>query len=199
MASLSNFTETPNLLELVEAYRNDLTAIWGLSESATCDEKIYGSSRADRTGSHLSHLSICDDDITRGDLSICGDEINRLPSSLIDISPCADDPNQLSLAELSLCADDSIQSVCADEGPADQSVCADEVPSDVRLKTDIEQVGTTAYGLPLYHFRYKTGTERFEGVMAQDVLEVMPDAVVVGEDGYYRVKYRQLGIRMTRA
>lgn len=87
----------------------------------------------------------------------------------------------------------------ADLSPcADQSICADEI-SDVRLKTDIEQVGTTVYGLPLYHFRYKTGTDRFEGVMAQDVLEVMPDAVAVGADGYYRVKYAQLGIKMTRA
>ena len=84
------------------------------------------------------------------------------------------------------------------------SVCTDGVEdggsdeSDVRLKTDIEQVGTTVYGLPLYHFRYKTGPERFEGVMAQDVLEVMPDAVVTGEDGHYRVNYRRLGIRMSR-
>ncbi len=83
--------------------------------------------------------------------------------------------------------------------PRGLSVCADGVEdgeSDVRLKTDIEQVGMTVYGLPLYHFRYKTGPERFEGVMAQDVLEVMPDAVVTGEDGYYRVKYARLGIRM---
>jgi hypothetical protein len=71
--------------------------------------------------------------------------------------------------------------------------------SDVRLKTDIERVGTTVYGLPVYQFRYKTGPERFEGVMAQDVLEVMPEAVVRGEDGYYRVMYDKLGIKMTRA
>ena len=82
------------------------------------------------------------------------------------------------------------------DGPA-LSVCADGVePSDFALKTDIEQVGTTVYGLPLYHFRYKTGPEYFQGVMAQDVLEVMPDAVVTGENGFYRVKYGQLGIRM---
>ncbi len=93
----------------------------------------------------------------------------------------------------------TIQSVCADEGPADLSVCADEVVSDVRLKTDIEQVGTTVYGLPLYRFRYKTGAERFEGVMAQDVLRVRPDTVTLGEDGYYRVNYAELGIRMNRA
>ncbi|MFN4144106.1 tail fiber domain-containing protein [Aestuariivirga sp.] len=72
-------------------------------------------------------------------------------------------------------------------------------PSDVRLKTDIEKVGTTVYGLPLYRFRYKTGPERFEGVMAQDVLEVMPSAVLTGQDGYYRVDYGRLGIGMTHA
>ena len=68
----------------------------------------------------------------------------------------------------------------------------------MRLKTDIAQVGTTVYGLPLFHFRYKTGEERFEGVMAQDVLEVMPDAVSVGGNGFYRVDYARLGITMTR-
>jgi hypothetical protein len=71
-------------------------------------------------------------------------------------------------------------------------------PSDARLKTDIEPVGTTVYGLPLFHFRYKDGKERFEGVMAQDVMNVMPDAVVMGDDGFYRVDYGKLGIRMTR-
>jgi hypothetical protein len=126
MACLSNFNETPNLLELVEVHHNGF------------------------------------------------------PSSLSDISFCADEGNDL-------------------DAHSDQSICADEISSDVRLKTDIEQVGTTVYGLPLYHFRYKTGTARFVGVMAQDVLEVMPDAVVVGGDGYFRVKYDQLGIRMTRA
>ena len=82
------------------------------------------------------------------------------------------------------------------------STCADgleELASDARLKTDIDQVGTTVYGLPLYQFRYKTGAARFEGVMAQDVLEVMPDAVITGEDGFYRVNYGRLGIRMTAA
>ena len=107
--------------------------------------------------------------------------------------------NSSRLDDLSICDDEVNDGVPS--GLIDLSLCADESSdlSDARLKTDIEQVGTTVYGLPLYHFRYKTGTERFEGVMAQDILEVMPDAVVVGEDGYYRVKYGQLGIRMTRA
>ena len=32
--------------------------------------------------------------------------------------------------------------------------------------------------------------------MAQDVLKVMPTAVSVGENGYYRVNYEMLGIEL---
>ena len=34
--------------------------------------------------------------------------------------------------------------------------------------------------------------------MAQDVLEVMPEAVSVGSEGFYRVDYGMLGIEMAR-
>ena len=34
--------------------------------------------------------------------------------------------------------------------------------------------------------------------MAQDVLKVMPTAVSVREDGYYRVNYEMLGIELRR-
>ena len=70
--------------------------------------------------------------------------------------------------------------------------------SDMRLKTDIERVGTGARGLPLYTFRYIGEPALYEGVMAQDVLGVMPEAVSVGEDGYYRVDCELLGIRFRR-
>ena len=70
--------------------------------------------------------------------------------------------------------------------------------SDIRLKTDIRQVGTTAHNLPLYTFRYIGKDGQYEGVMAQDVLKVVPIAVSVGEDGYYRVNYDMLGIEMRR-
>jgi hypothetical protein len=68
--------------------------------------------------------------------------------------------------------------------------------SDLRLKTDICKVGTTVYGLPLYHFRYKGQETVYEGVMAQDVVDVMPSAVLQGEDGFLRVNYGSLGISM---
>ncbi|MDA0675391.1 MAG: tail fiber domain-containing protein [Proteobacteria bacterium] len=72
------------------------------------------------------------------------------------------------------------------------------IPSDIRLKTDIERIGTTVMGLPLYTFRYKGENGLYSGVMAQDVLEVAPTAVSVGSDGFYRVHYDRLGIEMTQ-
>jgi len=70
--------------------------------------------------------------------------------------------------------------------------------SDIRLKEDIQRVGTTALGLPLYRFRYRGQEGAFEGVMAQDVLLVAPEAVSVGPDGYLRVDYVRLGAPFRR-
>ena len=78
------------------------------------------------------------------------------------------------------------------------SVGDDEVVSDVRLKEDVQRVGTTVFGLPLYHFRYLGKPETYEGVMAHEVLQVMPDAVSVASDGYYRVNYSALGTSTRR-
>ena len=70
--------------------------------------------------------------------------------------------------------------------------------SDLRLKEDVRCVGTTVFGLPLYHFKYVGQPETYEGVMAHEVLQVMPDAVSRGADGYYRVNYGALGTSMRR-
>jgi hypothetical protein len=68
--------------------------------------------------------------------------------------------------------------------------------SDAQLKTDIVQVGSTAFDLPLYQFRYIGGSQTFEGVMAQDVAQVMPGAVVPFAYGFMGVDYGALGIEM---
>jgi Chaperone of endosialidase len=70
--------------------------------------------------------------------------------------------------------------------------------SDIRLKTDIRQIGSTVFGLPLYQFKYVGAPETYEGVMAHEVLQVMPSAVSVGSDGFYRVDYGALGTSMRR-
>ncbi|MEW9805452.1 tail fiber domain-containing protein [Mesorhizobium sp. ZMM04-5] len=72
------------------------------------------------------------------------------------------------------------------------------VPSDIRLKTDIKPAGTASNGLPLYDFRYLWSDEVYRGVMAQDVLEVFPDAVTTMPNGYLAVRYDMLGLEMTR-
>ena len=70
-------------------------------------------------------------------------------------------------------------------------------PSDRRLKQDIERVGTYDNGLPMYEFAYRDAPERrYRGVMADDVLKVRPEAVIVAADGYQRVNYALLGITL---
>jgi hypothetical protein len=76
---------------------------------------------------------------------------------------------------------------------------APTVGSDSRLKTNISTVGTTVFGLPLYRFSYLGSNEMFTGVMAQDVVGVMPQAVSRDATGFYRVNYGMLGIDMKRA
>jgi hypothetical protein len=64
--------------------------------------------------------------------------------------------------------------------------------SDVRLKRDIERVGIYMPGVWIYEFSYIWGGARHIGVMAQEVLGVMPEAVFEREDGYLMVDYAAL-------
>jgi hypothetical protein len=74
----------------------------------------------------------------------------------------------------------------------------DVVISDSRLKDNVTRIGTTAKGFPFYTFSYIGKSELYAGVMAQDVLNVMPEAVLTDPSGYYRVDYAKLGLRMLR-
>lgn len=70
--------------------------------------------------------------------------------------------------------------------------------SDIRLKENIVYAGSEK-GLPVYHFNYIADPKKavYRGVMAQDVLHVMPKAVV--QDGnYLAVNYGMLGIEFGR-
>jgi hypothetical protein len=70
------------------------------------------------------------------------------------------------------------------------------VPSDIRLKRDIGEVGRLSNGLGLYRYRYVWSDETYVGVMAQEVEKIDPDAVVRGADGFLRVDYGRLGLRL---
>jgi hypothetical protein len=71
-------------------------------------------------------------------------------------------------------------------------------PSDLRLKENVIRIGTTRRGLPFYTFNYVGRPERYAGVIAQDVLSIMPEAVSIADDGFYRVDYRRLQMRRLR-
>jgi hypothetical protein len=63
--------------------------------------------------------------------------------------------------------------------------------SDRRLKLDIERIGELPNGLGLYSFRYPWAEAPCLGVMAQEVQEVMPEAVSIIGD-YLAVDYGML-------
>jgi len=70
--------------------------------------------------------------------------------------------------------------------------------SDRRLKEEIEHVDTID-GYNVYEFKYKGKPGRYRGVMAQEIMAKVPDAVSMGSDGFYRVDYSKLPVDMEAA
>jgi hypothetical protein len=68
--------------------------------------------------------------------------------------------------------------------------------SDIALKHDIVLLGHLADGLGYYRFSYLGSEKAYVGVIAQEVQGVMPEAVTRGSDGYLRVYYEKLGLRL---
>lgn len=64
--------------------------------------------------------------------------------------------------------------------------------SDERLKRDVVKVGERPDGLGVYAFNYIWGGPRRLGVMAQEVLKVLPHAVFKDRDGFMSVNYGAL-------
>ncbi|NOU03351.1 MAG: tail fiber domain-containing protein [Novosphingobium sp.] len=71
--------------------------------------------------------------------------------------------------------------------------------SDPACKHNVVRVGEHPAGFGVYLFDYKPefarfGTGRQFGVMADEVEQILPEAVSVGADGYRRVDYPLLGV-----
>jgi hypothetical protein len=89
------------------------------------------------------------------------------------------------------------QKFASDKAAADQnaetwgtviSVVAMVAMSDRRLKKNIERIGRTARGVPMYRFQYLGGSDYFVGPMADEVEQLVPHAVRdIG--GYKAVDY----------
>ncbi|HEX7234133.1 MAG TPA: tail fiber domain-containing protein [Nitrosospira sp.] len=63
------------------------------------------------------------------------------------------------------------------------------------MKYDVTLLGHLDNGLGYYRFSYRGHEQAYVGVIAQEVLAVMPEAVMRGRDGYLRVDYQRLGIK----
>ncbi len=67
------------------------------------------------------------------------------------------------------------------------------IASDRRLKKNIKRIGTHVLGIGLYTWDYLWGLP-FSGVMADEVEQVMPEAVVMHPSGFKMVNYSMLGL-----
>lgn len=71
--------------------------------------------------------------------------------------------------------------------------------SDRRKKKDITRIGHLDDGTPFYRFRYIDGDGTMQvGIMAQDIMNEIPDAIHVGDDGFMRVDYERATDRAVR-
>jgi hypothetical protein len=73
--------------------------------------------------------------------------------------------------------------------------------SDERVKEDIEPIGElpSGEGLYEYHYTFDPTKTRQVGVMAQEVEQTNPAAVITGADGIKRVDYRKVLARALEA
>ncbi|CAN1568649.1 hypothetical protein MCELHM10_03054 [Paracoccaceae bacterium] len=72
------------------------------------------------------------------------------------------------------------------------------VLSDIRLKEDIQRIGTNRLGLGVYRYRYKGLEGVYEGVMAHEVEVMHPGAIRAMPYGFKAVNYAKLGLEMRR-
>jgi len=66
--------------------------------------------------------------------------------------------------------------------------------SDIRLKHDIALLGYLDNGIGFYRFSYNGSSKAYVGVIAQEVVAIMPQAVTRDHAGYLRVFYDRLGL-----
>ena len=73
---------------------------------------------------------------------------------------------------------------------------------DKRLKKNIQFVGKSSNGHNIYNFEYIDNLYLprgiFQGVIAQEIINTVPDAVILDNNGYYRVDYSKLDVKFKK-
>ena len=68
--------------------------------------------------------------------------------------------------------------------------------SDIRLKENIVKVGVSDDGWNIYQWNFIGESDRYEGVIAQEIAKIMPEAVTTMENGFLGVHYDLLDVDM---
>jgi len=71
--------------------------------------------------------------------------------------------------------------------------------SDRRLKENIKKIGESISGLGIYKFNYINQAKQYIGAMADEVLKVVPEAVVTMENGFMGVRYDLIDVNFKEA
>ena len=73
--------------------------------------------------------------------------------------------------------------------------------SDIQLKENITYINQSPNGHSIYEWNYKGEPEsrRYQGVMAQELLQTAPEAVVTMDNGYLGVDYEKIDVDFTTA
>ena len=66
--------------------------------------------------------------------------------------------------------------------------------SDRRLKENIQKIGESISGLGIYKFNYIGKAKQYIGAMADEVMKVVPKAVVTMDNGYLGVNYNLIDV-----
>ena len=65
--------------------------------------------------------------------------------------------------------------------------------SDIRLKKHLVRLGSTPKGIPLYAFKYLWDDKTtYIGVLAQQIEDIIPEAVITNDNGFKLVDYRRI-------
>ena len=71
--------------------------------------------------------------------------------------------------------------------------------SDIELKENINQVGLSPSGLNIYEWNYIGETDRYRGVIAQDLItKGREDAVTESDNGYLAVYYDRIDVNIEK-
>ena len=68
--------------------------------------------------------------------------------------------------------------------------------SDVKLKENIIKVGNSPSGINVYEWNYIGKSQRYRGVLAQELLESHPEAVAMCPNGFLGVYYGKIDVKM---